>query len=119
MTGVQTCALPIYHGLGKEDLGTALHIGVTNLILKFGFFIVIVYLILLIRALRNVKYIPWLYVNNKWKLVALLVVLVQTPSFLFLANFWAETPSTCFFWYFLLIASKPIYFDNYPSRQIV
>lgn len=108
-----------HHGLGKDDLGTALHIGVTNLIFKFGFFIVIVYLILLIRALRNVRYIPWLYVNNKWKLVALLVVLVQTPSFLFLANFWAVTPSTCFFWYFLLIASKPIYFDNYPSRQIV
>lgn len=90
-----------HHGLSTTSDNHSLHIGITNLIYQFGLFLVIPYLILLFRSLRGLRNIKSLYGNDRWRLISILVVLSQIPSFLFVASFWTPTPTTTFFWYFL------------------
>lgn len=102
-----------HHGLGGPN--TALHIGITNIILKFGLFLLIPYLILLLKTLRGYKHIRVLRSKNDWKAFSILCVIANTPLFLLVSNFWAMTPVVTFFWYFLINASRP---DKYANTHI-
>lgn len=86
---------------GNQTL-TALHIGVTNILFKFGFWMLIPYIIFLYRMLGNIKRIRYLYLNDKFGLTCLLTALVQAPVFLLVGNYWSLSPALAFFWFCLL-----------------
>ena len=90
-----------HHGISDFSNTHSLHIGITNIIYQFGLWLVIPYLIMLFRTLKEWRNVRWMYNIDKWRLVSLLVVIVQTPVFFFVGNYWTITPSVTFFWYFL------------------
>lgn len=92
----------VHNGLGKQN--TALHIGITNLIMKSGLFMVPVYIFMVFKAFCNIR-CP-LYDEHEWKLrmASTAVVMATVPSFCLFSNTWSTSPIFCFMWYVLFMA---------------
>ena len=92
----------VHGGLGKGN--TALHIGITNLILKSGIFMVAVYIFLVVKTLCNLR--RFSVDKSEWKLrmASTAVVMASVPSFCLFSNTWSTSPIFCFMWYALLMA---------------
>lgn len=92
----------VHNGLGKQN--TALHIGITNLILKSGIFMAPVYAFMVFKALRNIRFSP--YDEPVWKLrtASTAVVMASVPAFCLFSSSWSTSPVFCFMWYVLFMA---------------
>lgn len=92
----------VHGGLGKGN--TALHIGITNLILKSGLFMIPVYVFMVIKTFCNIRRLS--FNKNEWKLrmASTAVVIATVPSFCIFSNTWSTSPIFCFMWYVLFIA---------------
>ena len=88
-------------GHPKNKMLCSLHIGINNIVLKFGLWLLIPYLLWLIRSLRKVGKIKQLYEQDPFGLACLLTVVVKTPIFFLIGNFWVPSPQTLFFWFCL------------------
>lgn len=95
-----------HHGLGIDKPNSALHIGVTNYINKFGVFLVFIYLYYLCRSIKLLPNINNYNKNDKWRTVCIMFNVCNAPSFLFLSNCWVVGPVVCFFWYSLIVATE-------------
>lgn len=90
----------IHHGLGEDN--TDLHIGITNLILKYGIWMFPLFISLVIRSLVSVLKMRNYYRDDPWRVVCILVSIVNIPMFCTVANFYTLNPNTAFFWYCLI-----------------
>ena len=85
-----------HHGLGFEKKNTALHIGINNLVLKHGVFMVMMYIIMVVSIFYKILRRPNL---TKMQQVCAITFLSSFPPFVFYGNFWATAPAYCFMWY--------------------
>lgn len=90
----------VHGGLGRET--TDLHIGITNLILKYGIWMVPLFVILALRCIFSIPKLRYFYETDRWRVVCILVTLVNVPQFCTVANFFTLSPNTTFFWYCLI-----------------
>lgn len=104
-----------HHGL--EGPNTALHIGITNLILKFGLFVAPLFVILVLKLLPKLLKIEKYAKTDPWLVVCLLSAFATIPSFFFLANCWTFTPGISFFVYTLMYSYYNGSKHNYQKNQ--
>ena len=92
----------VHNGLGKQN--TALHIGITNLILKSGIFMILLYIFMVLKTFRNIRYTS--YNQSEWRLrmASTAVVIASVPSFCLYSNTWSTSPTFCFMWYVFFMA---------------
>jgi len=90
----------VHRGLGFDT--TDLHIGFTNLILKYGIWMLLLFIPLVIKSFFSVFKMRDYYRKDPWRVVCLLVTMVNVPMFCTVANFFTLSPSTAFFWYCLI-----------------
>ncbi len=87
-------------GLGYDT--TDLHIGFTNLILKYGIWMLILFVPLAIKSFFSIFKMRDYYQKDPWRVVCMLVSIVNVPMFCTVANFYTLSPNTAFFWYCLI-----------------
>lgn len=86
-----------HYGLGKEN--TAFHLGVANLIYKYGVFLIPVIIHFMVKTIRSA------FDRDKEGMIlisAIIISLVSIPEFFLLSNFWLTTPCYLWFWFCLI-----------------
>lgn len=99
----------IHHGLGENN--TDLHIGFTNLILKHGIWMLFLFIPLVLKSFLSIFKMRNYYYSDPWRVVCILVTLVNVPMFCTVANFYTLSPNTALFWYCLI---RSTYTPNNP-----
>lgn len=93
-----------HHGLGLDKTNTALHIGINNLVLKHGFFMIILYVFMILSIIFKVAFRPRL---TEMQQVCAITVLAGFPTFILYTNFWLSSPIYCFMWYAIFYVYFP------------
>lgn len=93
-----------HHGLGIEKTNTALHIGIYNLILKHGVFMILLYVFMMIKCLFKIVFHPKF---TKLQQVCAIALLSGMPPFILYSNCWLSSPVYCFMWYAIFYVYFP------------
>lgn len=107
-----------HHGLGMEKSNTALHIGIYNLILKHGVFLIFFYIKMIVSIVRKAVFYGSIKGYSKLRYASTAAVIAIFPPFLSYCNDWSTSPIYCMMWFSIIYSYYGSVYEKEAYRTI-